>query len=128
MDDSRFDGWTRRRFGLATGGLFAALFGVTTTERTAAKHHRHHKPKRCTKTETTCGKKCVKGICCPGTDCSPDCECRRAVEGDTFCFFTNSLVSCEQCESSTDCPDGQRCAKSSLCVGSTALCLPECVN
>ena len=96
MDDARFDAWTRRRFGRAAGGLLTALIGLGTAEQTAAKHH--HKPKKCKKTETKCGKKCVKGTCCPHTDCGLDCGCVRAVEGDTFCTAKNALVSCEQCK------------------------------
>ena len=40
MDVSRFEGWTRRRFGLATGGALTALLGITQRQEAAAKNHK----------------------------------------------------------------------------------------
>jgi len=37
IDRSRFDTWTRRRFGLAAGGALTILLGVTRQQRAAAK-------------------------------------------------------------------------------------------
>ena len=47
MDGSRFDGWTRRRFGLAAGGAVTALLGLAGRRDAAAKHgnKHHHKHK-----------------------------------------------------------------------------------
>jgi hypothetical protein len=52
MDNARFDPWTRRRVGLAAGGLAAGALRLGTTAPSLAKH----KKKRCKKTETQCGK------------------------------------------------------------------------
>jgi hypothetical protein len=41
MDVSRFEGWTRRRFGLATGGALTALLGITQRQEAAAKNSKH---------------------------------------------------------------------------------------
>src|SRR5262245_57177368 len=38
MDVSRFEGWTRRRFGLASGGALTALLGITQWQEAAAKN------------------------------------------------------------------------------------------
>jgi len=48
MDDSRFDAWTRRRFGLATGGALATLFGLLDADDADAsrKSRRRRKRKR----------------------------------------------------------------------------------
>ena len=45
MDDSRFDAWTRRRFGLAAGGLSASLLGLVSLDDAAAKKKRKKKKK-----------------------------------------------------------------------------------
>ena len=37
MDASRFDAWTRRRFGLLSGGLAATLLGAASFSPTEAK-------------------------------------------------------------------------------------------
>ena len=37
MDDSRFDAWTRRRFGLMASGLTIALFSLAPLESSEAK-------------------------------------------------------------------------------------------
>jgi N-acetylglucosamine-6-sulfatase len=42
MEGSRFDAWTRRRFGLTTGGTLATLFGLRRLDEAGAKHHHHH--------------------------------------------------------------------------------------
>jgi len=84
MEDIRFDAWTRRRFGLAAGGMLAALAGLGAVEETAAKHH--HK-KRCRKRQQTCS---AKRTCCNkdgGISCEPvparlDC---KAVAGSSCC-------------------------------------------
>jgi N-acetylglucosamine-6-sulfatase len=49
MDDSLFDAWTRRRFGLATGGSLATLLGLLRLDETDAKNkkaRRRRKRKR----------------------------------------------------------------------------------
>jgi hypothetical protein len=62
MDDSRFDVWTRRRFGLAAGGLAAILLG----DEAVAKKKRK---KRCRKKGANCGgkRKCCRRLRCAET-------------------------------------------------------------
>ena len=40
MDATRFDAWTRRHVGLATGGLVAALLGLAAGDSARAKKRR----------------------------------------------------------------------------------------
>jgi hypothetical protein len=80
----------------------------------------------CKDDETRCDKKCVRGICCPGTACGADCSCKRGVDGPTVCIEDNVLVACTQCTSDADCEADQRCVRSTLCSGITALCIQEC--
>jgi hypothetical protein len=73
MDSSRFDAWTRRRFGLAAGGFAAALLGVTLGIDTDAKKKKRKKAKKpqlnafgCLDVSQACGgssSKCCSGIC-----------------------------------------------------------------
>ncbi len=101
MDDVRFDAWTRRRFGLATGGLVITLGGLARGEDATARRKR----KKCGKNKTRCGKTCVKGNCCPGKSCGPQCACRKTVSGKRFCAGTGIMPVCEQCDSDADCSD-----------------------
>jgi hypothetical protein len=73
MDGSRFDAWTRRRFGLATGGAIAAAFGLATLDAAATKRkkRRRKKRKRCVKLLRPCrvgGRKCCHEHVCQSFD------------------------------------------------------------
>lgn len=126
MDDARFDAWTRRRFGfgLTTGGLLASLVGLAAVaDEAAAKRKR----KKCKQNEKRCGKKCVKGDCCPGKPCGEPCDCRRTVGGATFCVALNIKVPCIECTSTADCQPPRRCVKDAFCGPDvTAICRPPC--
>ena len=77
MDGSRFDVWTRRRFGAAAGGLAASLLGLAHLDAVQAK--KHHK-KRCVKLLKSCnpgGRKCCHGNRCESLDLGS--------EGSFFC-------------------------------------------
>jgi hypothetical protein len=117
MDETPFDAWTRRRFGLATGSFLAAAIGLSVTESVEAKHQKT----RCKKTQTKCGKKCVKGTCCPGQGCGTECTCDRTVEGDAVC--TPTAVKLVPCTTSKDCDPGQRC----VALGQRT-CVPLCLG
>jgi hypothetical protein len=94
MSGSRFDHWTRRRFGLAAGALAAGRFGLAELSADAKKHK-----KRCKKLGESCvdgGRKCCHGrtcggdpalgtFCCKqgGETCSGNGDCcnRQCIEG-----------------------------------------------
>jgi hypothetical protein len=124
MDAPRFDAWTRRRFGVLTGGLLAAVAGLTIAEEATAKKHKH-----CKKSETKCGKKCVKGACCPGASCKVNgerCDCGKTLDGEAF-GASRAQALCEPCTSDDDCLERDRCAKVTGCpLGVTAICLRPC--
>ena len=54
MDSSRFDTWTRRRFGLATGGMVATLARLASPADADAKNK--NKQKKKTKKKQRCRK------------------------------------------------------------------------
>jgi hypothetical protein len=125
MGDSRFDAWTRRRFGLATGGMLATALGLGRHETTAKKH----KPKKCKKSELTCGKKCVKGECCASDDCGGVCTCGRTTSGKTACL---GVVDCKgrftKCTKNGDCSETERCVPNG-CPGKKGnVCWPRCLH
>ena len=77
MDGSRFDAWTRRRFGSAAGSLAAVLLSGNEA---AAKKER----KRCQKAGKTCGgkKRCCGQLRCAQTgEVNPVDRCCRHTEG-----------------------------------------------
>jgi hypothetical protein len=87
MDGSKFDAWTRRRVGLATGGAAAALFGLTRDGDIAArkrgKKKRTRKKNRCLRL----GRSCQPG----GRRCCGQLECDQHLVnsgGGTFCCKT----------------------------------------
>ena len=55
MDETRFDAWTRRRFGVAAGGLLATALGLGLQETRAKKKHRRPE-KRGLQAQATCAK------------------------------------------------------------------------
>lgn len=67
MNDARFDAWTRRRFGLAAGGLAAALIPVIAVPDAAA---RKRKKKRCVRPGNPCRKSRRARRCCDGLACA----------------------------------------------------------
>ena len=105
MEGSRFDAWTRRRFGLAAGGLVASLLGSRTGDETEAKKQRR-KP-RC----KTLGRLCTPS----GTrKCCGDLRCRTTTLNavvDTFCCQTEG----NPCEQHSHCCGDLCCAPSGLC-------------
>ena len=70
MDGSRFDGWTRRRFGLASGGIATAgllgLLGLDWEEAEARRRRRRKKRKkrRCQRLQQPCDQSRRTQDCC----------------------------------------------------------------
>jgi hypothetical protein len=111
MDDLRFDSWTRRRFGLATGSLTASMLGLTLIDVPAATKRSRKKKKRCRTFDASCstgGKK----TCCQrlGLACEPS-----AIDGNRCCK-----------QLGTRCQDGSECCGAGSCddfgPGSAAVC------
>jgi hypothetical protein len=129
MDDARFDAWTRRRFGLAAGGLAVVLGELVWGDAAAKKKHKHkHKRTKCKSQQTRCHKQCFKGNCCPGKPCGAggqECVCGRTSAGKTFCY-EQILALCQSCNSDADCTAPSRCVQVTGCDEVTAICLPAC--
>jgi hypothetical protein len=90
MRSSRFDLWTRRRFGLGAGGLAASLLAVAASDDAGARNKRR---KRC----KNVGKKCGgKRTCCGRFRCAPAGETSLAKR----CCKDEAGASCR---SSADC-------------------------
>jgi hypothetical protein len=101
MDGSQFDAWTRRRFGVAAGGLTAALLGFLSLDEAEAKNkgrrrrRRRRKNKECKVLGSGCnptGKK----KCCEGLSCEPP-----TTGGNRCC-----LVDAQPCANADDCCSG----------------------
>jgi hypothetical protein len=67
MKSSRFDSWTRRRFGLAAGGALAALTRLASPEAADAKKTKTKK--RCRKVGQVCRQSGKRKRCCSGRLC-----------------------------------------------------------
>jgi hypothetical protein len=125
MDYARFDA-VSRMLGLGTTrrGALGALLGVASTGQAADAAARRRRRRRCRKGKKRCGKRCVRGTCCPGKPCGTDCRCARSVEGDTVCITTlPSLV--DPCVSSQDCDPFERCI---VFPGGGTTCLSRCAT
>jgi hypothetical protein len=110
MDHTRFDAWTRRRFGLAAGGLAAMVLGLAGIEDAQTKKKR----KRCRKL----GRKCKPGgkrKCCGKLNCDAT---GFGGELPRVCCKTKG----KPCGDERDCCDGNGCC------GSPPVCSPTCVS
>ncbi len=111
MDGSRFDSWTRRRFGLATGGALASILGIAALQDADAKKHKNKnkkKKKKCRKLGQTCdindkNKKC----------CNDKQDCAQVQGQGSGAFCCKSLNG--GCSVNTDCCGNRKCT-SGKCV------------
>lgn len=129
MDDSRFDRWTRRRFGHAAGSAAAALVGAPA----AASARKKCKKIRCRKLLETCEPNSTKQSCCQGMNCDPvsgqgaallcclgrrqRCLASSQCCGQTICLGVAGLdgARCcgaggQFCSATADCCSGFECA------------------
>jgi hypothetical protein len=98
MDASTFDAWTRRRLGLATGGMLALALGLALP---ADSEGKHHKKKQCKKLHDPC-KPGSKHKCCGNLQC----KVSAMDEGvHTFCCKREG----KSCQSELDCCDPLHC-------------------
>jgi hypothetical protein len=110
MEASRFDAWTRRRFGIFAGGTLATGLGLTEHYEGTAKK----KKKRCRKLGKTCKKSGNKKKCCGSLKC------------DTISFEPSTHTRCcrkigQGCADSIDC-----CAL--LCCATDGTCTDFCAQ
>lgn len=105
MGDSRCDGWTRRAFGLAAGGLLGALAWATGRDGTEAKKKRKRKRKKRPPAPSACARAC-------GSACS---FCFHRAAGSLLCGdgAGGSCDAAASCASDDECSPGQFCLVSS---------------
>jgi hypothetical protein len=116
MDESRFDAWTRRRFGATVSGALTALISLAGVNDSEAKKKRKKK-KRCRKLGKTCG---GKRKCCG----SLPCETIDGLSGKRCCHQSGESCSGEEdccgflfCNSGSglcDVPDSDRAVKANF--------------
>jgi hypothetical protein len=124
MNASRFDRWTRRRFGHVAGSAIAAFFGLTVAAGTKRKRKRRRKQRfscsACADNESCAGRRCVSlaRICAAeddscatgehrlcGEETDPPLErasCQRTLGGNPICVRQRS-VWCRPCTGHDDC-------------------------
>lgn len=117
MDGTRFDAWTRRRFGMASGGALAGLLGLSLLESEAAKKHGNHKhknknknknknkkkKKKCRKLGQSCDTSVKKKKCCNSAQL---CSTVKGQGSQTFCCKQVS----QSCSDSDDCCGDNTCS------------------
>lgn len=112
MDGTRFDAWTRRRFGLVTGGAIASILGlagpgdVDAGNKKRRRRRRKKNKKTCRKIGQTCNINKKKQRCCKS---GQDCAQVQGLDGDRCCKEANS-----NCKKNTDCC-GTRTCKQGTC-------------
>jgi gas vesicle protein len=130
MDASRFDAWTRRRFGLVAGGSIASLAGLSLLADADAKKKK--KKKKCRKSLQPCGgkkKKCCKNLTCSDTltadsvCCKPTagtCTDQSECCGDTICDDIDGLEGTRCCfVADKPCTEKEDCCGDLVCISST---------
>jgi hypothetical protein len=137
MDTSRFDAWTRRRFGLATTSALATALGLVAADEATARRKRRKKKKgRCREKTESCSKKkkCCKNLSCAKVGLSAHTFCCRTTRetctgiegeccGDRVCDFITGLegfrccgVQPASCGSDQDCCNGYLCNNEGNCI------------
>ena len=125
MDGSRFDAWTRHRFGLAAGSLAGSLLGLTRLAGNGARAKK--KKQRCRAEQDVCkssGKRrCCKGLLCQGPFLGPG-RPRCCRKGLAACQKNNQCCSAECVDGKCACKtNGQECGGNA-----TACCSQNCVQ
>jgi hypothetical protein len=104
--------------------LAALIVSVVAGARSTPAASKRRRRKRCKGGKRRCGKRCVRGTCCPGRACGsaePNCRCGRTVEGRAFCQ-TGGVVKVAPCQASADCESGHACIPD----GDLSFCTPPC--
>jgi hypothetical protein len=109
MDGSRFDAWTRRRFGLAAAGAAAGLLSLLPWDDAFAKRNKRKKRKK---------RKLRSKQCEPlGTGCNPHNDQRLCCAG-LSCIHVDELGGRHCCHGRFGpCNDNADCCSNLQCVG-----------
>ena len=105
MDGTRFDTWTRRRFGLATFGAAASLLGLGGHDGPAAAARRSKQ--RCRRLGQHCDATSKQQTCCHNRNCTVV----LALGSGTFCCKGGA----ESCATSADCCHPFSCDNTGHC-------------
>ncbi len=108
MDASRFDAWTRRRFGTAAAGIVAGVLGLAADGELHArkKKRRKQRKRKCEKLGTRCNPNNDKQLCCSGLFCQKTPE----LDGNRCCKPMHA-----PCSRDAD------CCRNLACRGATSL-------
>ena len=110
MNGSRFDTWTRRRFGLAAAsGLVGPLLALAGRDGAAAKKKK--RKKRCKKLRQACAPGAKRKRCCKGEGLFCD-EVSGLPDGKTHCCH----------EAGGTCADNRDCCRQGQCNLATKQC------
>jgi hypothetical protein len=115
VEGPRFDAWTRRRFGIAAGGLSASLLGLAAIDDTEAKKG---KKKKCKKLGAGCKTSGKKKRCCKAFSCEPNAAGAQHCCKDDAKPCTLSSDCCSTLCQSDVCfckSDGQSCSEDQQC-------------
>ncbi|MCA9878281.1 MAG: hypothetical protein KC442_10885 [Thermomicrobiales bacterium] len=122
MDETRFDAWTRRRFGLAAGGAAASVLGllgaIGLSDPDAEARKKHNKNKNRKNNKRKRKPKCRK----LGDACDNNRRNQQCCNDNQLCAQVSEFGSgdycCKQngygCQSSSDCCGKNRC-RNGLC-------------
>ena len=106
MDGSRFDAWTRRRVGLATGGALASLLGLSLQQDVTAKNQKHNgknTKKKCRKLGQSCDITNKNKKCCNAKQL---CAQVKNLGSGTFCCKQRG----DNCSVNDDCCGTDKCS------------------
>ncbi|MFT4039179.1 MAG: hypothetical protein QM692_13415 [Thermomicrobiales bacterium] len=118
VDETRFDAWTRRRFGLAAGGAAAAVAGllgaIGLSEHDAEARKKHNKNKNRKKNSRKRKDKCRKlGSTCDDNKRNQDC-CNANQLCAQVSEFGSGDYCCKQisysCQYNSDCCGKNKCS------------------
>jgi hypothetical protein len=145
MDGSRFDAWTRRRFGVATAGAVAAVIRLIERDSTTAKREHRHKIPSCKKLKQPCKRQhqcCdrVRRLTCDKVGSLPKRRCCydyrticSGVDGECCrnltCGAVKGLDGRRCCaEAGGSCRGANDCCLGALCVGGVCVAVSPCLG
>lgn len=112
MDGTRFDAWTRRRFGLATGGAVASVLGLMGLDDAEAKKKNKNKnkkkKKKCKKLGQGCDITVKKKKCCSSSQL---CAQVSHLGSGLFCCKQHD----DSCSRDQDCCGNDFCGSNNRC-------------